>query len=149
MNVYRLPVDYGSAAPRTSANWPSVADSSQVGQNPVDRHFPYEVTFDPHDLSIRCITQPRGAACNGIQDRLDIGRRAGDYTQDLTRGRLLLERLSEFTIAHLLLVKKPCVLDGDHGLVRKGFKQFDLPVRERTDFPSADMNGTNGNTFTE
>ena len=56
---------------------------------------------------------------NRIQHWLNIRRRAGDDAQDLTRRRLLLQRLFE-------LVEQPHVLDGDHGLVGEGFQQLDL-----------------------
>ncbi len=61
-------------------------------------------------------------------------------TADFARRSLLLQRFGEITIARLLLVNKPRVLDRDHRLIGKGFKQFYLFVRERAHFRAADMN---------
>ena len=44
-------------------------------------------------------------------------------------------------------LEQPDVLDGDHCLVGKGFEQFDLLLRKRTDFGSPNHNRPNGNTF--
>ena len=83
---------------------------------PLDRsHLPSNET----NLSVVCVTQPRGILRDHIQYRLNIRRRAGDDTQDFTRRRLLLQRLLEF-------LEQPHVLDGDHGLVGEGFEQLDL-----------------------
>ena len=40
---------------------------------------------------------------DGVEDRLDVGRRAGDDAQDLARRRLLLQRLGEIAVALLEL----------------------------------------------
>ena len=96
-------------------------------------------------------SSPRKAARRSPRSHpawLNIRRRAGNHTKDLTRCGLLFQRLRSH-VARLLLVKQPHILDGDYRLVGKGFKQFNLPIRERTDLSSADMNSTNGNTFTE
>ena len=66
-----------------------------------------------------CITEPRSVFRNHIQHRLNIRRRAGDDAQDLTRRRLLLQRLFE-------LIEKPHVLDGNDRLVGEGLQQLDL-----------------------
>ena len=46
----------------------------------------------------------------------------------------MLQRLAQFRVALLELLKQPHVLDGDHGLVGEGLEQGDLLVGERTDF---------------
>src|SRR4030095_346251 len=53
------------------------------------------------------------------QHRLQIRRRSGDHAQDFTRCRLLLQGLLEF-------LEQPHVLNGDHRLIGKGFKQLNL-----------------------
>ena len=55
--------------------------------------------------------------CHSIQHRLNIGRRAGDDTQDLTRRSLLLQRF-------LQLLEQPDVLERDHGLISEGFESL-------------------------
>ena len=78
-------------------------------------HVPKKnVTLDAINLSIICVTQPRGILCNHIQYRLNIRRRAGDDAQDFARRRLLLQRLLEF-------LEQADVFDGDHRLVGEGF----------------------------
>ena len=59
--------------------------------------------------------------------RLNIRRRAGNHTQNLTRRGLLLQRLFE-------LLEQPHVLDRDHRLVGEGFKQLDLRRGEGAHF---------------
>ncbi len=59
-----------------------------------------------------------------VQHRLNIGRRAGDDTQDFARRRLLFQCLFEF-------LEQPHVLDSNHGLVGKSFEEFDLRWGER------------------
>ena len=76
-------------------------------------------------MRIVCVAQPRRIFRHHIQHRLDVRRRAGDHAQNLTRRRLLLQRLLEF-------LEQPDVLDGDHGLIGEGFKQLDLRRGEGT-----------------
>src|SRR5215471_4823827 len=68
---------------------------------------------------IGCITKSRGIVGNDIKNRLNVSRRAGDYSQDLTRRSLLLQRLLE-------LIEQPYVFDGDDGLVRESLKKLNL-----------------------
>src|SRR5262245_11213313 len=85
------------------------------------------VTINAEDDSIRCATNTCGVLRNYIQHRLDVRRRAGDDAENLTCGSLLFQRLLE-------LSEQPHVLNGNHGLIGKGFEQFDLRGRERADF---------------
>ena len=61
---------------------------------------------------------------DGVEHRLDVGRRLTDHAQNLARRRLLLQRLAylgmgrrERLIFLLQLLEQPHVLDRDHGLV--------------------------------
>src|SRR5262249_25800323 len=65
------------------------------------------------------LTELLGASRYRIEHRPYVGRRGRDDPQDLTGGRLLLQRL-------LRLVEEPHVLDGDYGLVGKGLKKRNL-----------------------
>jgi hypothetical protein len=85
------------------------------------------------DVRVVRATESGGVAGHGLKHRLQIGRRAGDDPQDLTRGRLLLERLGQLAVATLQLLKEPRVLDRDHRLVRERLEQLDLAVGERAD----------------
>ena len=100
------------------------------------------IAIDAIDQNISGIAQPRGSRRDRIQHRLHVGRRAGDDPKDFTSRSLLFQRLFEF-------LEQPDVLNGNHRLGSKGFQQFNLLIRERTEFSSADMNSTNGNTFTK
>ena len=50
---------------------------------------------------------------DGVEDRLDVGRRARDDPQDLAGRRLLLQRLGQLAVPRLELLEQPDVLDGD------------------------------------
>ena len=71
---------------------------------------------------------------DGIEDRLQIERRAADDVQHIARRGLILERLRQLARARLHLLEQPRVLDGDHGLVGEGLQQLDLLVGERLHF---------------
>ena len=82
-------------------------------------------------------TNPRRALDDGVEDRLHVRGRAADDAEHLGRCRLMLQGLAQFCVALLDFLEQPHVFDGDHRLVGEGFKQFDLPVGERTDFIAA------------
>src|SRR5262249_19506629 len=71
-------------------------------------------------------TNPRRAFDDGVEDRLHICRRAADDSENLGRGRLMLQGLSQLCIALLKFFEKSYVLDGDYGLVSKSLEQRDL-----------------------
>src|SRR5690242_5379898 len=73
------------------------------------------------------------AVHDSVEYGLCVSRRAADDTKHLGRGRLLLERLREISIARLQLLEQPDVLDGDDGLGREGLEERDLLIRERLD----------------
>ena len=56
--------------------------------------------------------------------------------KNLTRRRLLLQRLGEIAVAFLQFLEQPHVLDGDHRLVGEGLEQRDLFFGKRTRPPS-------------
>src|SRR5262245_33250399 len=68
-----------------------------------------------------------------VQDRLDLQRPAGGGSHGVQR--------CEIAVAALALFEKPGVFDSDHRLIRESFKQFDLRVREGTNFQTANQNG--------
>ena len=87
------------------------------------------------------LAQSRGILCDYVKHRLNVRWRAGDDAQDFTRGRLLLQRLLQF-------LKQPNVLDGDHGLVGKGFEQRDLFFRKGTNLGPTNLNCAYCDSFT-
>src|SRR4030095_14021752 len=68
-----------------------------------------------------------------VQDRFDLQRTTSGS------GHVLQRR--EIAVAVFAFLEKPRVLDGNHGLVGKGFKQFDLHVGERPNFQTTNQNG--------
>jgi hypothetical protein len=54
-----------------------------------------EGTVEPEDEAALGLAQSGSASRDRVEDRLDIGRRAGDDAQDLASGRLLLQGLGE------------------------------------------------------
>ena len=144
MDVDCFPVQYRSAGSRAASEG---LEAVQVASGHIGATIRKIITIDAIDKGIACFTQPRGIFRDHIQHRLDIRRRAGDHAQYFTRRGLLLQCFGEITIARLLLVNKPRVLDRDHRLIGEGFEQLDLPVRERTDLSSANMNSADGHTF--
>ena len=91
--------------------------------------------MSPHDHSVPLVksqhhvinpTNPRGALDDGVEDRLHVRGRAADDAEHLGCCRLMLQGLAQFCVALLQFLEQPHVLDGDHGLVGEGFKQFDL-----------------------
>src|SRR5262245_57490146 len=75
--------------------------------------------------NVRSIIELSSILGNDFEYRLDLGRRAGDDTQDFTRRSLLLKRFLEF-------LKQSHVLDRNHGLIGECFEKFDLRRSERT-----------------
>jgi hypothetical protein len=75
-------------------------------------------------------TNPRSALDDGVEDRLNIRRRAADDAEHFGGCRLMLQRLAQFCVALLDLLKQPHVLDGNDGLVGESFNKVDLPLTE-------------------
>jgi hypothetical protein len=82
--------------------------------------------------------QPGRVLDEGVEHRLKVERRATDDFQDFARGCLLLERLAhsgmnlcQRPILFLKLREQAHVLNGDHGLVGKGFEERDLTIGKR------------------
>ena len=91
-----------------------------------------QLTVESRNEAVGRTAQPHGLVGDGIEDRLNIGRRLADHAQELGGRRLLLERL-------LRVVEQPHVLDRDDGLVGEGLHQGDLAVGERQHLVSDDV----------
>ncbi len=89
------------------------------------------------------LAQGRRALGDGIEDRLDVRRRARDHPEDRPGGRLLLEGLGQLAIPSPELLEQPDVLDGDYRLVGEGLEQLDMLLGERSGLGPADGNGAN------
>src|SRR5262245_1049507 len=84
------------------------------------------------------LTQSSRRLYDRLQNGLQVGRRAADDTEHVTRSGLVFERLYQLPFARLLRLEQPGILDGDHGLVGEGFEQFDLSISERADLGASD-----------
>ena len=85
-------------------------------------------------------TNPRRALDNGVEHRLHVRGRAADDAEHLGRCRLMLQGFAQFCVALLEFFEQPDVLDGDHGLIGKGFKKRDLFIGKRTRFSTTKYN---------
>ena len=94
-------------------------------------------------------TNPRGALDDGIEDRLHVRGRAADDAEHLGCRRLMLQRLAQFCVALLEFLEQAHVLDGDDGLIGKGFEQSNLLVRKRTNFGSSILILPDRNSFSQ
>src|SRR4029450_8168811 len=108
------------------------------------------------DASMRGAAQSDGIADDRIEYGLHVSLRLTDYTQDLTRRSLLLERLGHLrmgrgqgTILLLQLGEQAHVLDRDDGLVGEGSEQRDLLVCEGADLHAPDQDRADGDPLTE
>src|SRR5215470_898036 len=90
-----------------------------------------------------------GALDDGVEDRLHVRRRAADDAEHLGRCRLMLQGLTQFRVALLDLLEQSHVLDGDDGLVGKGFEKGDLLFGERTDLQTSNEDRSGGNASSE
>src|SRR5215813_11854111 len=94
------------------------------------------------------VVDPANLCCaldNGVEHRLHVRGRAADDAEHLGGGRLMLQGLPQFRVALLQFLKQCYVLDRDNCLIREGFKQFNLLIREWTNLSSKDQNRPNRN----
>src|SRR5262249_61849966 len=92
---------------------------------------------------------PRSAFYDGIEHWLHVRGRAADDAEHLGCCRLMLQRLSQFCIAFLDLLKQSHVLDSDHCLRSEGIEKSDLLVGEGSNLDSPHQNDTQSNSLTE
>src|SRR5262249_2388661 len=82
---------------QATVNYRPSAYCSAVKRDVTDRHWSMMADKAQHvivcaqDDSIESIAQPCGATSNGVKDRLNVRRRAADYVEHLSSGRLLLQ----------------------------------------------------------
>jgi hypothetical protein len=92
----------------------------------MSRHYTQIFPFETVDRRIHRPAHASGVLRDSLHDRLEIGGRARNYSQDLRGCRLLLERLGhlsvrlrERTVLLLEFRKEADVLDRNHGLIRE------------------------------
>src|SRR5262245_13075416 len=109
-----------------------------------------------HQIPIKLIeraqqrtAQPYSTPDDGVEDGVEVCRRTADDVEHFARSCLMIKSFDEcvssfcyLACARLLRLEKPCVLDGDHGLVGKRLDKCDLLCSEGSDFGSPDLNVT-------
>src|SRR5215475_1653755 len=118
----------------------------------------YWTKMRPHDHQVAVAesqhhiidpTNPRRALDDGVEDRLNIGRRMADDTEYLGRCRLVLQGLAQFRVALLDLLEQSHVLNGDNGLISEGSEESNLFFGKRSNLRATDQNGPNSGIFTQ
>src|SRR5688572_5444257 len=137
MNVDRLAVDDGAAGWRASTEGSS---AFRHRHRPVRSHVLKDVTIGAINQNISSIAQPCSSRRDRIEHRLNVRWRTGNYTENFTRGSLLLQRL-------LQLLEQAHVFDGDDSLIGKGLQKLDLRRGERTHVNATRVQQANEITF--
>ena len=76
----------------------------RLGCEVVIRNLMNQFAVEPVEVPEHALTQPYRASQDGVEHRLDIGRRTRDHPQDPRRRRLLLERLRQLSVSTLQLL---------------------------------------------
>src|SRR5262245_48461642 len=84
-------IEYGSAGYRIPAHGQALERMTCRRNVPIGSNMAKQVAFEPEDHSVVCLTEPRGIFPYCIQDRLNVGWRAGDNFEHLADCSLLLE----------------------------------------------------------
>jgi len=107
---------------------------------PILRHPLVIFTEHAEDHRVVGVAQPRSIFRHRVQYRLDVGRRAGNNTEDFTGSSLLLQRFLKF-------LEQTDIFNRDHSLIGEGFQQSDLLFCKRTEFKSAKVDDTHRSAF--
>src|SRR5262245_285003 len=104
MYMNSLPINHGSGRYITAVNGPR---SIRLANRdwPIGRRWLIDVIINTVNHGVGRITKPLGTFCNSIEYGLEIGRRAGNHAQNLTRCRLLFQSLGEISVAGLQLIE--------------------------------------------
>src|SRR5262245_28511159 len=90
----------------------------------------------------------RAQSCRALRDHLehglDVGRRATDDVEHFACRGLVFERFLQLSLARLLCLEQPRVLDGDDGLVGEGLQQVNLTLSKRMHLQSAQHDCSDG-----
>ena len=104
----------------------------------VGRDDPEELTVEAPDERAFGLAEPDRVLCQGLEDGLEIERRAPDDLEQLAGGRLLLERDPQLAVARLQLREQADVLDRNDGLIGKRLEERHVAVGECAGFAVAD-----------
>jgi len=146
MDVNRLPIHHHSTGDRLTVHRArSIACVS--GQRSVVGHASDLMTVITINQSILCLAYARGVLGHGIENRLEVGRRAGDDAQNFARRSLLRERLSKVMVSCIYLSKQLAILKRPRRLVNENLDQSYLFIGKREYFRSAHQNHAHGDPF--
>src|SRR5262245_20520373 len=90
MNVNSSPINHGSTGYTTPLNRSSLIRLGNWNCS-VRGRWPKDVIICTVNYGVGSVTQPRRVLRHSIQNWLHVSRRAGDDTQDFTRGSLLFQ----------------------------------------------------------
>src|SRR5215510_8919986 len=99
--------------------------------------------MDPQYPSLIGTAEADCAVQDCSKDGLNTGLRAADDAKHLTGCGLIFECFLQLPCPRLHFLEQPRVLDGDHGLVRKGIDELDLTFGERAYFGATDEDHAN------
>ena len=140
MDVHGPAIEDGHAGDGAPVQGPGLLKG--VPDRPVMGDAPQEVALSQQNGAVVGSTDQRGIGGDGIERRLEVRRGARDDSEDLGRGRLLLQRLSR-------LVEQPDILDGDDSLVGEECQKIHLAVGERARLGASNRNGSDRSSGVE
>ena len=83
------------------------------------RGVPKKVAITKHYENIESLAEPARGIDDGVQHRLQLGRRATDDVEHFARRGLVVEGLLQLPTARLNFLEQTGVLDGYHRLIRE------------------------------
>jgi hypothetical protein len=138
-------------APPTERNREYSLGGLELGIRAVVRGYVNQAPIEPEHHALDALAQPRGTRGDGIEGRLNVGRRRRDHAEDFAGGGLLIERLGHLRVGlrqrpvlFLEFREQAHVLDRDHRLVGEGLRELDLLVREGLHFAPPHVDDPNG-----
>src|SRR5262249_14231448 len=106
------------------------------------------VGFTKSQMHVIDATHFGGAFDDGVEHRLHVRGRAADDAEHFGSPRLMLQGLTQLSVAFLQLFEQSHVHDRDHGLFGKSFKEGNLVVGEWIDCGTTNENCSNCKIFT-
>src|SRR6516162_5424530 len=140
MNMDRLSSDHRQARRGVLGDWHAL---QAHGKRAMVRAECQAVSVLYPSQRVISTAQLTSAFDDGLQHRLNVGRRGGDHVQDVRAAGLIGESLSEIARLGLYFVEQPHVLDRDDGLVREGLQQLNLLFGKRLNLLSVDQDRAN------
>src|SRR5215831_15501024 len=126
-------------APLVPGSSPGLEACGEVNQIELCRVV-NQITVESIQAAVHCAGKRHGISYDRVEDRLNVRRRTGDDTQNLS-GR------GQVAIALLQLREQPHILDRDNGLVGEGLEESYLALGERLSLSTSQNDRAGRNTF--